>query len=184
MSKHNKAKLKELVEKSASDNEAMSILIDKFEKLLRKHARSLRYEDAYDDMLVSFITLIRGFNTDLLDTCNDGAIVQYITVSMKNEFIKLSKRAKQNSTVPFSSLDEPFLYRIEVNSAKADNYSLQWDDLRNLLTVKEFEILRFLESGYSVEEIAKRFNSSRQAVNQSKNRAFQKLRAKWGDVLD
>jgi DNA-directed RNA polymerase specialized sigma24 family protein len=173
--------LKELVRKAAADNEALSILIDRFDKLLRKYAKLLAYEDAHADMLVSFIALVKGFNTDHLNTDDEAVIVSYIAVSVKNEYIRLSKDAQKISTTPFSSLDDNFLYYVEVKLAERDNYGLLWDDLQSLLTGHEYEIFCFLARGYSVAEIAKLSDSSRQAVNQAKNRALTKLRNIWND---
>lgn len=59
------------------DEQAVMTLVKRFDKLLRKYARFLEYEDAYNDLLLFFIELLHKLkdNTSLL---NDGVIVNYM----------------------------------------------------------------------------------------------------------
>lgn len=41
------------------DEDAMLYLITRFEKLIRKYARKLQYEDAENDLILDFIELIK-----------------------------------------------------------------------------------------------------------------------------
>ena len=44
------------------DKEAMTELIDRFQPLLKKYAAKLNYEDAYEDMVLYYIGLIKNIN--------------------------------------------------------------------------------------------------------------------------
>jgi DNA-directed RNA polymerase specialized sigma subunit len=41
------------------DDEAMLELINRFQPLLKKYAKKLRYDDAYEDCLLFFIELVK-----------------------------------------------------------------------------------------------------------------------------
>ena len=42
-------------------SEAMLELINRFDRVIRKYARLLKYEDAYEDIVVEFIAFIHKF---------------------------------------------------------------------------------------------------------------------------
>lgn len=45
-----------------NDEEDMLLLIEKFRPLMVKYARKLNYEDAYDDVMLYFIKLVKSIN--------------------------------------------------------------------------------------------------------------------------
>lgn len=54
--------LLELIERAKNhDNDAMLELINRFDRVIRKYARILKYEDAYEDVVMEFIAFIRKF---------------------------------------------------------------------------------------------------------------------------
>ena len=65
-----------LMEKAQQeDKEAMQELIDRFQPLLRKYARKLGYDDAYEDCLLFFIELIKNMDLKRLKDRKDQAAV-------------------------------------------------------------------------------------------------------------
>lgn len=68
----------------AGDEENMLTLIEKFCPLLKKLAHHLgyEYEDAYSDMLMAFIELIRKKAIIEINSRNEGCLVSYIHKSM------------------------------------------------------------------------------------------------------
>ncbi len=171
----------EYIREAASNSDALSILVEKFDNLLKKHARELGYEDAYHDMVISFIKLIRKMSDIELESESDAAIVKYIHISVRNEYIKLSKENSRHSELPFSGLSDSQQYYVNSRVSELDDHSsMLWEEIKPLLTEREFDILRLWIAGYSISMIADMHNSSRQAINQSKKRAFSKLNAYFG----
>ena len=53
-----------------------------------KYARKLNYEDAYDDIMLYFIKLIKSINLDKLTGRTDKIIISYINKSIINFYHK------------------------------------------------------------------------------------------------
>ena len=79
----------DLVERAQRGEEAPMVeLIQKFSDLFKKYARKLNYEDAYQDIVVFFIELIKSFKLEKLQCKKDEIIVSYINVSITNFYKK------------------------------------------------------------------------------------------------
>lgn len=65
------------------DRDALEVLIDKFYPLLKKYASKLNYEDAFAEIILYYIELIKSFDMDGLVCQKDEGIVSYINVSVK-----------------------------------------------------------------------------------------------------
>lgn len=85
------------------DEQAVMTLVKRFDKLLRKYARFLEYEDAYNDLLLFFIELLHKLK-DNSGLQNDDAIVNYISKAIKNHYICLSKNSERIKTIVFSDM--------------------------------------------------------------------------------
>lgn len=159
-----------------NDEKAIVKLIEHFYPLMKKYAMKLEYEDAYEDMVLWFIELIRS---DKLALLQEEVIVSYIHVSVTNYYNKkIGKILERKKEVVFSDLSERYLYLLEVRTATKDNHSLfeEWN-LQEILNESECMILKlFLIDGYSCAEIARVSGKSRQAINQQKKRALKKLK--------
>ena len=73
------------------DKEAMLELIQKFSPLFRKYARKLNYEDAYEDIILFYMEMIRSVNLERIVSLEDGAVISYINVSIINYYNKRIK---------------------------------------------------------------------------------------------
>ena len=85
---------------------------------------------------------------------------------------------QEKDKIPFSDLSEEQLHLLENELSTNDEMNkLIQDDLNISLSEKEYKVIvMFYFEQYSVAEIAEEFKISRQAVNQMRCRAINKLR--------
>lgn len=162
---------------SIPNEHAVLELIQRFDKLIKKYAMLLKYEDAYNDMRLFFIELIISMSKNEVGKKEDAIIVKYIAASMKNHYIKLSKQT-ENEPIVFSDLSDEQLHYIEEElSYSPSNNIAEVLPYRNALTKWEYQILFlvFVEN-IPVSRIALLSNKSRQAVNQTKIKALNKIK--------
>lgn len=153
-------------------------LLEMFDRLLKKYARMLGTEDAYEELRLFFLELLYKLKEKEICTDSNGAIVNYISKSVRNQYIALSKARNNRMECSFADVSEEQMLALESIS-----YSDKGDDISfyfpagNTLTEREHTILRmFYADQYTIEEIAKQLTISRQAVNQAKNRALERIR--------
>lgn len=162
-----------------ADEDDMMGLIHKFDPLFRKYAVKLHYEDAYEDIILYFIELIKFMNLNRLNSQKDEVIISYINISVINFY---KKRVRQlieaKKEVVLSDLTQEQAFYVEVQSAKIDKANVFIEfGIRELLSAKEYQIIYLVYiEGYSTAEIARRLHRSRQAVNQLKQRALRKIK--------
>lgn len=174
--------LLDIIERAkANDSDAMVDIIDRFAPILRKYARLLRYEDAYEDLVVELIDFIQKFQPDKLIIKNDGAIVNYIGITLHNKYISLAKRHSMASTleVTESDLTDAQKHVVENTMTAPANEFLDvtaYLSGRILTPRQERVIMLHYYDGYSISQIAKQDGVSRQNVNKIKKSALDKLR--------
>lgn len=169
--------LKDLIEKLPNTDACLE-LIEMFDKLLRKYARLLRFEDAYEELRLFFIELILQLKNKEICDDNDGYIVSYISKAVRNQYIALSKRRRMKTEIVLSDISEEQLIYVELQVATQNRSDISdYFPRNNPLSSREEMILKaiFIEE-YSVEEIARNLGISRQAVNQAKKRALERIR--------
>ncbi len=160
------------------DESASLKLLEMFDKLLKKYARLLGSEDAYEELRLFFLELLGKIKGKNICSANDGYIVSYISKSIKNQYIALSKSQNFRHEDTFSDVSEKQMNYIEQIAATDDNIDIsEFFPINNKLSDREEAILQwFFVEEYSVVEIAQKLHVSRQAVNQAKNRALSKIR--------
>jgi len=176
-----------IVKARDNDNDAMLELIKRFRPLMLKYAKKLNYEDAYEDILFEFIRLVKSGVMDKLDDGQEGKVVSYIRECIKNFYKKkIQKVVKLKKEIVLSDLTEDQLYFVRAQLIQTDEIDILIEfGMKQLLSKKEEEILYLIYAkGYSAAEIARIWNESRQAVNQLKNRALQKVMDKMGRIGD
>jgi len=166
-----------LIDKLPDDDAALRLL-EMFDKLLKKYARLLGTEDAYEELRLFFFELLDRLKRKKLCSNSDGYAVSYISKSVKNQYIALSKARNSRREDTFSDLSEEQMIYVEQTAATDDRVDISvYFPRDNNLSDREKTILQlFFVDDYSIEEIAKQLNISRQAVNQAKNRALNKIR--------
>lgn len=170
-------------EVQTGSDEACLNLIRQFNPLLKKYARKLYYDDAYNDLLVEFLSLVKYLNINRLRNHSDGVIVAYIFKSIHSRYLHLSKAKNKymQKIRPLSALSEEEQYYVEVSLSSFDNYDiLQIIDLEKILTDHEISIIYIIYVlGFSSSDIARKLGVSRQSVNQTKVRAFKKIKSSY-----
>lgn len=174
--------LLDMIERAkANDGDAMVDIIERFSPMLRKYARLLQYEDAYEDLVVELIEFIQKFQPDKLMIKNDGAIVNYIGITFRNKYLFLAKRHSTASTleVTESDLTDAQKHVVENTTTAPANERLDvtaYLSKRILTPRQERVIMRHYYEGYSISQIAKQDGVSRQNINRIKKSALDKLR--------
>ncbi|MDE6362998.1 MAG: hypothetical protein K2L86_01830 [Lachnospiraceae bacterium] len=162
-----------------NSEEDMLALIEKFNPLMVKYARKLNYEDAYNDIVLCFINLIKSQNLRNLTDKADNVIVTYINHSIINYYNKkIPKLISQKNEVVMSDLSEEQQYIIEAVTAHENETDIVNEyGLANLLTEGEQQLIyQVYVEGHTIAELARYQNRTRQAVNQQRIRAVNKIR--------
>jgi hypothetical protein len=161
----------------AGNDDSILIMVDKFNPLLKKYSYKLSYDD---DLLADFLDLIKNIDMSRLRHNCEGGIVSYICKSIYSSYINKSKTNCKyfQSTIPFSGLNENEKYYAELSLSTVDrDDALLVSSLNEILNQHEFCIIYTIYFlGYSSADIAQSSGTSRQAVNQTKRRALEKLR--------
>ncbi len=168
-----------------NDSDATMILVNKFQPLIKKYTYKLNYEDAYNDLLLKFLELLKSCEPDKFNSLNDTTLLLYIKTSMYHSFIALSKIHKKFScieTIPISAeSDDDYIWKWDKLCSTTDQYlHIEFDLLYKTLTRYEAEILiyhYFLR--YPLNEIAQLYGVSLPAISQAKKKALKKLRVQF-----
>lgn len=162
------------------DEALLQNLSKQFLPLLKKYAYKLAYPEALDDLQYHFVQLLLTINCDGFIDKDDIYILSYIRKTIYNRYIFLSKQQdKLRKTVSIEDLSESESLRTEHQNSTQDNYSdLFWDEIETILNSHEYEIISLhYKFGFSIAEISLKLHCSRQSINQTKNRALQKLKS-------
>ncbi len=172
--------IKSLIAKLPDESATLEIL-RLFDNLLKKYARLLKYEDAYEDLQLFLLELLYAMKEKEIGSKNDGYIVKYIVVSVKNKYIAMSKSLKELKTTSFADISDEQMIYIEQLVAKEDknDISIYYPSNGKLSAREELILKLFFTREYSIEEISNYLGISRQAVNQAKNRALNKIRSAY-----
>ncbi|MBU3109837.1 sigma-70 family RNA polymerase sigma factor [Clostridium gasigenes] len=155
------------------DSKSWEEIIDIFNPIMNKYARLLCGEDTKQDLIIFLIKLINKIGGDNSNFLEDKVILGYISKSIKHEYIRLSKQYSKYS-IKKIELNLDLDLELELDD---DNSLIEVLDLLNVLTDKQKEVIKFIFIDCNnINEVATYMNISRQAVNQIKNRALNKLR--------
>ncbi len=144
-------------------------LLNDFNPLIEKYSRKLNYSEAKTDLIICLIvTIIKIRRVD-----NIGQIVNYITKSIKHEYIRLSKKRQEYLRHECQSEN---IFVSEENYFDPD-LSI---DVKNAISIltdyqKKIIILKYYY-GYSDSEIALLLQVTRQAINKAKRNSLNKMR--------
>lgn len=136
-----------ILEAQAGSHEAILHLIKQFNPLLKKYARKLCYDDAYNDLLVEFLSLMKQLNIDKLHNHSDGGIVLYVSKSVYSIYVHQSKAIYKyiQKVRPISTLSEEEQYYVEVLLSSLDDYDMLYTlNLEKILNHHELLIIYFI----------------------------------------
>lgn len=153
------------------DNDCLLDIIEIFNPLISKYSKLLEGEDTKQDLIIYLINITNKIPVDNNSFFDNRAIFSYIAKSIRNEYIKLSKK-KDKKTINEIELN------VDIEIGYEDFESeIELLDLFKILTEREAYIIKLIYIYYlSVNEIADFMKISRQAVNQAKNRALRKIK--------
>lgn len=166
------------------DSLAIIALVEKFQPILKKYAYMLNYEDAYYDLLVKLIELIKSPNLQGINSPEDASILLYIKKSIYHSFIALSKSQEKTSKTDSLTLSEynddtaNYILNMDKLCSTNDDYTqIEYDFLYKVLTKYEAEIIIYhFYLKYTVKEIADLYGVSMPAITQAKKNAIKKLK--------
>jgi len=75
-----------------NDEESKLLILEKFRNTINYYARKLNYYCAKTDLIIFMLTLINKLNLEKIKSFNEGTAVKYIRISIKHEYIRLSKK--------------------------------------------------------------------------------------------
>lgn len=164
----------------ADDENAMLEILGAFEPLIIKYSSYMNYnEDAHSELVLKLISFVKNFDLDKLRNQNNYVIVDYIEKMIRNEYIAISKKQYH-----IKLHEEHFEYEDFVNLAET-NGSLQetlhdrliCDIMKSTLTKREFLCIDMIVlKGFTAEQVGKLLGITKQAANQCKKRALEKLK--------
>lgn len=170
-----------LQDAKSGDKDAMEQLIQKFSGLLCMYARKLNYEDALNDMILQFIEVVCRMNMDKMSIQSEGAIIKYICRAVENEYRHILTKyvIPSKEEKPMSALEDGQAAALEAHMQAPEDDSLDFTLLVSDSFLTDYQrvvLWGIFYYGYSASEIASRTKTSRQAVNQAKKRALEKLK--------
>lgn len=157
--------------KEGSEEHILYIL-NEFDPLINKYARCLEYDDTKQELILAFIETIHKIPIHKEIFKEDKYIISYIEKSIIYKYLAISK--KQSKIKKYSY---EYDFDFDLVADKREENSLELEDLLKVLTHREGNVIvsKYIHKMTDVE-IGEINNISRQAVNQAKNRAIDKLR--------
>jgi RNA polymerase sigma factor (sigma-70 family) len=167
--------LNDLVLEAKKDNkDAMMEIINIFMPLISKYSRKLLYDGADSDIIILIIKLIKCYPiSNNENSIQDKDIIAYINISVKHEYIRLSKKFSQISRMEMELKDDIYLIQEHDN---IENILLINELLDKLSNMQKIILKELFLIGCTQTDLAKRLNISRQAVNKNKSKALKKLK--------
>ena len=106
------------------DQEQMLFLLDTFEPLLKKYARLLHSEDAFEKLQCFLLSFAKEMPLEKLDAHTNGVVVKYISKAVYHQYIAISKeRKKQPRTVYIEEQKDYDLLQYDAVFGESDTYS-------------------------------------------------------------
>lgn len=173
-------KLYEVIKKGQKkDLDCIEIICEKFSPLIRKYARKLNYEDAYNDLQLHLIECIYKMPLESGKfSLSEAYILSYIKKTIYYEYINLSVKRKNYdfNNVFYDNYDYTVNKKLYSNESYLMQDKLFLLDIKKILNDREyvFFILKFIKKNKD-REIAILYGISRQAVSVSIKNIRKKL---------
>lgn len=171
-----------LIKQSRESNKSLLELLEMFEPLLKKYSFMLEYEDAYHDLQLSLIEVIKKLSVKNLAHTEDKYYLSYIKKSINSKYLKLSKKIQDIKNYTLKITDDTNVEEyIDAANPVIDNYTLLFfNDMKEILTENEYDIIKmFYYEKRPISEIAEIKQVSRQYINQCKLKALKKLKSNY-----
>lgn len=161
-----------ILEYQNGNNDIILDILGDFKFSIKKFSKNLNYECGEIDLTIHLIELLKKIELDNLKNKSDGAIVNYIYISLKN---KASSLYRQN--LKFNNETTEFNDYIKSNSTFLETDNIELHSLFECLneTQKIILIDKFLNK-LTDTEIASKLGVSRQSVYKNKIKGLDTLK--------
>lgn len=163
------------------NEEAMMEILDICNHMIRKYTRLLNYdEDCKSELVLKVISLVKEeINLDKMENLSDGVMINYFSTALRNQYIAISVgrcRIRDNEIAyDQDSFGEMLEGNPQTETGMED--SILFETMKTTLTEREkLCVQRIVLEGWTAESLAATLGISKQAVNQCKKRALEKLR--------
>lgn len=158
----------------SQDMSVFPVVYDEFKNLILFYGRKLKYEDAASELTLFLIELLYDIDLEKFEDDESDFLKRYIAVSIKNKYIALSVAKSK-----IRDYESAFLEKCCGCEQEFDDRVYCSEIIKNLSDMQRTVIVYHFVYGYSIAEIAKRLNITRQSVNKTKNRALKALRREF-----
>lgn len=159
------------------DQSAKLDLITKFTPLISKYNRRYFNDDIKTDLIIGILESIEKIDLSKFEENSEGALVNYISLVIRNKYIDLIKKSSQKSNMqtPFNELLIAELPMEDSANNSISKLYIKW--LLEQLPYFQKEIMSAIYiDGKKESDIAKEKNLSKQSVSNAKRRSIQKLK--------
>lgn len=163
------------------NEEAMMEILDICNPIVKKYTRLLNYdEDCKSELVLKVISLVKEeINLDKMENLSDGVMINYFSTALRNQYIAISVgrcRIRDNEIAyDQDSFGEMLEGNPQTETGMED--SILFETMKTTLTEREkLCVQRIVLEGWTAESLAATLGISKQAVNQCKKRALEKLR--------
>lgn len=165
----------------AGDEAAMIEILDICNPIIRKYTRLLGFdEDCKSELVLKVISLVKEeIDLDKMANTTDGAMINYFSTALRNHYIALSvsKCRIHDNEVAYEqdTLGEMLEGNPQIETGIDESDMLE--TMKTVLTEREqLCVRRIVLEGWTAESLAATLGISKQAVNQCKKRALEKLK--------
>lgn len=164
--------LYELILNAVKNNDEKSklLILEKFRITINYYARKLNYYCAKTDLIIFMLTLINKLNLEKFKSFEEGTVVKYIQISIKHEYIRLSKKNSYINSheilMNTDIIDYIDKYKEELSSEGSEFMKY----MAGNLVGNQKKVFLYSLNGYSNTEISKLIGISKQAVGKIKKR--------------
>ena len=153
-------------------------MIDVFSPMIKKYDRCSKHdEDFHSEMILKIIKITRSIDLIRLKNTNNYVIIKYINEAIRNLYISYSIEKKNISQTEssYDDIENGLQNRLSDRQPEYDEILLDMF-LKNILTEKEYICMYYLLfENFSISDIARKLNITRQSVHETKNRALSKI---------
>lgn len=163
-----------LIERAKNfDKDSMEIMLIKFDPIINSLSYKLGYDCAKTDLTIFFINLIHSIKLYKIINLSEGALVKYISTSLRREFYKLNK------SILFNECEINNNISITLNEYIDIEYKILLDELVSNKIINQKQKYILIKKNYenfTDSEIAKDLNISRQAISKTYRQAISNIK--------
>ena len=150
-------------------------IFSQFERLIYTYSARIDYEDAFQELTVFLVELL--YKIDLKRLKDSIDLKKYIAVSIRNKYIHISRERQK------LLLEQNQYFEMGIEYFDPAVKEILKSAIKNLSKNQQKTIIYKYIYCYSDAEIADELEITRQAVNRTKNRALNSLRAYFEEEI-